>query len=114
MRKTSLVLPMVLFLSAGLLQAQKAGGGSHGGGAFVGGGHGAGGRGGRLTVTGGSFNRRSGGRWNQGYGAFWWPWDAGYWGDDYGFGGYPDPYAPEGYGNDSPTNMASPQIIVLQ
>jgi hypothetical protein len=104
MRRSGVLVLMILVLSAALLQAQKAGGGSPGGGARVpSGGHAI-----RTGPSNGFFPRHSGGRRydRYGYGTVWLPWDLPYWDDD-------DNFWDKSY-DQQPANTPSPQVIVVE
>jgi hypothetical protein len=97
MQRPGLLVLILLVLSAAPIQAQRAAGGSHGGGVGVHGGHGNG---------NGFFPGHSGTHRHPGYGTFWLPWDGQYWDDD-------------GYFRDEssyqqPANPTPPQVIVVE
>jgi hypothetical protein len=104
MRRSGLLVLMALILSAAVLQAQRAGGGS-GSGVHITAGSGI-----RPGPSNGFFRGHSGGRRHDGFedGAVWLPWDFPYWDDDY-FWGSDFSYA-------EPPNPPSlpPQVIVVQ
>jgi hypothetical protein len=109
MRRSGLLILTMLVLSAALLHAQRAGGGSHAGG-FSGAGGRMSGHGARPGPSNGVFPRHPGGHrhngYGYGYGAAWLPWDVPYWDDDGFFEderSYPQP---------APTT--SPQVIVVE
>ncbi|MGB7556535.1 MAG: hypothetical protein WBM04_19375 [Candidatus Korobacteraceae bacterium] len=106
MRRSLLLVLLIPVLSAGLLQAQRAGGGFHGGGM-------QGGRNIRPGPSNGFFPGRFGGHHHEGfgygrygYGSVWLPGDFGDWDDDY-FGWEPS-YQQQ------PAAPTLPQVIVLR
>src|SRR5664280_93940 len=115
MRRSGLLVLTVLVLSAALLHAQRAGGGSqgegsHGGGVAGAGGHAGGrmpGHGTRPGSSNGFFPLRSGGHHNRGYGAVWFPYGAPYWVEDGNFWDEPSDQQP-------PQQPAPPQVVVVQ
>jgi hypothetical protein len=115
MRRSGLLVLTVLVLSAALLHAQRAGGGSqgegsHGGGVAGAGGHAGGrmpGHGTRPGSSNGFFPLRSGGHHNRGYGAVWFPYGAPYWDEDGNFWDEPSDQQP-------PQQPAPPQVVVVQ
>jgi hypothetical protein len=76
MRRSGLLVLTVLVLSFTLLQAQKAGGGSSGGGVRMPG-HGA-----RPGPSNGFFPLHSGDRHHHGHETVWLPWGVPYWDDE--------------------------------
>ena len=97
MQRLGLLVFMILVLSAALMQAQRAAGGSHGGGVGVHAGHGSG---------NGFFPGHSGTHRHPGYGTAWLPWDAPYWDGD--------GYFPDESSYQQSVNTAPPQVIVVE
>ncbi len=106
MRRSLLLVLLISALSTGLSQAQRAGGGFHGGAV-------QGGRNIRPGPSNGFFPGHFGGRHHEGfgyggygYGSVWLPWDFANWDDDY-FGWEPS-YQQQ------PASPTLPQVIVVQ
>jgi hypothetical protein len=100
MRRSGLLVLTVLVLSFTLLQAQKAGGGSSGGGVRMPG-HGA-----RPGPSNGFFPLHSGDRHHHGDETVWLPWGVPYWDDEGYFWDEPS--------YQQPATMTSPQVIVVE
>jgi hypothetical protein len=100
MKRSGLLVLTTLVLSAALLQAQRAGGGSRSGGAGVPG------NGVRTGPSRGFFPRHSGFGRHQGYGTVWLPGYFPFWDDD----GYFQNESP----CQQPMNTTSPQVIVVE
>ena len=103
MRRSSWLALTLLVLSAALVEAQRAGGPSHGGGSGAPGGGGA-----RVGPSSGVLHGRPGFGYRRhyyGYGVAWLPWDWGFWDDGYVWD--ESSYQPS-------ENMPPPQIIVVE
>ncbi len=115
MKSLKVFAASLLFMSATLLPAQRAGAGA--GGHVSAGGGAAAGRGNRTVIRGGYGHRGRNNGYGNGYGAGLYPWYGGY--ADY----WDDPWASGDYGPNGPPNApayqpqsngAPPSIIVMQ
>jgi hypothetical protein len=101
MQRLGLLVFMILVLSAGPIQAQKAAGGPYGDGVGAHGSHGGG-----PGPRNGFFPGHSGIHRHPGYGTLWLPWDGQYWDGD--------GYLPDEPSYQQSTNTTPPQVIVVE
>jgi hypothetical protein len=105
----------LIFMTATLLPAQRAGAGAGVAGHPSGGGAGMAAHGNRVTIRSGNGHR--GHNHGNGYGAGWYPWYGGYadyWDDPWAYGDYGPDGPPNEPGYQSQSNGAAPPVIVMQ
>ena len=107
MRRSGLLVLMILVLSTTLLHAQRAGGGS---------------RGGAHAPVGSGFRHPRGFHHNDGFGTVWLPWYSPYWDGPFAWDPYvwdyvnfpPSDNAGRGPSYSQSANTTSPQVIVVE